>query len=82
VDGFSVHTALDEATLQQVTQAAGGTYYAAQGGQDPEDVYASLTPELVVKPETMEITSLFAGAGILSLLVGSLFSMMWFGRLL
>jgi Ca-activated chloride channel family protein len=82
VDGFSVHTALDEATLQQITEAAGGTYYPAQGEQDETQVYASLTPELVVKPEAMEITAVFAGAGILILLVGSLFSMLWFGRLL
>ena len=82
VDGFSVHTALDEATLQQITGAAGGTYYAAQDEQNPKEVYASLTPELVVKTEAMEITSVLAGASILILLVGSLFSTLWFGRLL
>jgi Ca-activated chloride channel family protein len=82
VDGFSVHTALDEGTLRQITQAAGGTYYPAQGEQDRAQVYASLTPQLVVKPEAMEITSVFAGASILILLVGSLFSMLWFSRLL
>jgi Ca-activated chloride channel family protein len=81
VDGFSVHTALDEITLQQIVQAAGGTYYPGQGEQDPQEVYANLTPELVIKPETMEITSIFAGASILILLVGSLFSMFWFNRL-
>jgi Ca-activated chloride channel family protein len=82
LDGFSVHTALDEAALQQITQAAGGTYYPTQGEQDLEQVYASLTPQLVVKPEAMEITSVLAGASILILLVGSLFSMLWFNRLL
>jgi Ca-activated chloride channel family protein len=82
VDGFSVHTALDEATLQQITEAAGGTYYPAQSEQDPKEVYAGLTPGLVLKPEAMEITSVLAGAGILILLVGSLFSMLWFSRLL
>ena len=81
LDGFMVHTALDEATLQQITQVAGGTYYAAQGEQDPRAVYANLTPQLVVKSDKMEITALFAGAGILVLLVGSLFSMLWFNRL-
>jgi Ca-activated chloride channel family protein len=81
VDGFTVHTALDESTLQQIAQEAGGTYYPAQGEQDPSQVYASLTPELVVKPEAMEITSLFAGGSILILLLGSLFSMLWFNRL-
>ena len=82
VDGFSVHTALDEAALQQITQAAGGTYYPAQGEQDLRQVYGNLTPQLVVKPEDMEITSVLAGASILMLLMGSLFSMLWFNRLL
>lgn len=82
VDGFRVHTALDEAALQQITQAAGGTYYPAQGEQDPKQVYASLVPRLRVKPEVMEVTSVFAGASILTLLVGSLLSMVWFRRLL
>lgn len=87
LDGFSVHTALDEGLLQQVTGTAGGQYYpgqseSGQGGRDPKQVYASLTPQLVVKPEAMEITSVFAGAGITLLLVGSLFSLLWFNRLL
>ena len=82
VDGYSVHTALDEGTLQQIAQAAGGAYYAAQSEADPAEVYANLSPELVVKTESMEITSVLAGGSILILLVSSLFSMLWFGRLL
>jgi Ca-activated chloride channel family protein len=80
LDGFSVHTALDEATLQQITETAGGAYYPTSGEQDLEQVYASLTPQLVVKPETMEITSVLAGASILIMLTGSLFSLLWFNR--
>lgn len=80
VDGYRVHTALDEATLQQITQVAGGTYYPAQGNTDPKQVYASLTPQVVIRPEFMEITAIFAGASIVLLLVGSLFSIVWFRR--
>lgn len=81
LDGFVVHTALNEAVLQQITQTAGGTYYAAQSEQDPQAVYANLAPQLVVKTENMEITALLAGASIMILLVGSLLSMLWFNRL-
>jgi Ca-activated chloride channel homolog len=81
VDGFSVHTALDEAQLQQITAAARGTYYPAQSEQDPKQVYANLTPQLVVKPQAMEITGVLAGASILALLAGSLVSVFWFNRL-
>ncbi len=81
LEGFSVHTALDEAALQQIIETAGGSYYAAQGEQDPQAVYANLSPELVVKEDTMEITSIFSGAGILLLLVGTGVSLVWFNRL-
>jgi Ca-activated chloride channel homolog len=81
VDGYSVHTALDENALQQIAEATGGTYYPFGPDQDPKKVYASLTPALVIKPEAMEITSVLAGAGIAILLVGSLFSILWFNRI-
>jgi Ca-activated chloride channel family protein len=80
-DGFNVHTALNEALLQQITAAAGGTYFAAGGAQEMEQVYTHLTPEVAVKPEKMEITALFSGAGIALLMLGSLLSMAWFNRL-
>lgn len=82
VDGFSIHTALDEATLQQVTELAGGTYVAAQSEPDLRQVYSRLTPELVIKPEALEMTGVLAGVSMVMLLVGSLFSMRWFNRLL
>jgi Ca-activated chloride channel family protein len=81
VDGFSVHTALDENTLIQVSEATGGAYYPFGPDQDPKKVYASLVPGLVIKPEAMEITSVLAGAGIAILLVGGLFSITWFNRI-
>jgi Ca-activated chloride channel family protein len=82
VDGFTVHTALDEGSLTQIAETAGGAYHPTAGEEDLKEVYASLTPELVVKPEAMEVTSVFAGAGIVMLLIGSLLSMLWFNRLL
>jgi Ca-activated chloride channel family protein len=81
LDGFIVHTALNETILQQITQVGGGTYYAAQSDGDPQAVYANLAPQLVVKTEKMEITALLAGVSILVLLVGSMFSLLWFNRL-
>lgn len=81
LDGFNVHTALDEGTLQQVTDASGGAYFPGQSDTDPKEVYAKLTPQLVVKPQTMEVTSIFAGAGIALMLAASLLSMLWFNRL-
>ena len=81
LDGFIVHTAMNEAMLQQITQVGGGKYYPASGESDPKAVFANLTPQLVIKAEKMELTALLAGASILVLLVGSLFSLLWFNRL-
>ena len=79
-NGFTVHTQLDEATLQQISQITGGTYYNAESEEDLLNIYDNLNPQLVIKPEKMEVTPLFAGAGILVLLIGGAFSLLWFGR--
>ena len=81
INGFTVHTQLDEATLQQISQLTGGTYFNAESAQDLRAIYDNLDTQLVVKPEKTEVTSIFAGASILVLLIGGLFSLLWFSRL-
>ncbi len=80
INGFNVFTRLDEATLQQISQLTGGTYYNAQSAQDLLNIYQNLDTQLVIKPEKTEVTSLFAGASILVFLVGGVFSLLWFSR--
>jgi Ca-activated chloride channel family protein len=82
VDGFSVQTSLNEESLARIADAGRGTYHPTADQEDLKEVYANLTPELVVKPEAMEVTSVFAGAGIALLVIGSVLSMLWFNRLL
>ena len=81
IDGFMVHTQLDEGMLQQISLITSGTYYNAQSEQDLDKIYSNIRPQLVVKPEKMEVTSLFAGVSILVLLIGGAFSLGWFSRL-
>ena len=81
VNGFTVHTKLDEATLQQIAQITGGTYYNANSKEALLKIYDNLDPQLVVKPEKTEVTSIFAGASVLVLLIAGLYSLLWFGRL-
>jgi Ca-activated chloride channel family protein len=80
INGFNVFTKLDEATLQQISQLTGGTYYNAQSAQDLLNIYQNLDTQLVIKPEKTEVTSLFAGASILVFLMGGVFSLLWFSR--
>ncbi|MEP7289508.1 MAG: VWA domain-containing protein [Chloroflexota bacterium] len=81
VDGFTIHTQLDEATLQQISQLTGGAYYNADNEQDLRSIYDHLNTELVVKPEKTEITSILAGISIFIMLIGGIFSLLWFSRL-
>jgi Ca-activated chloride channel family protein len=81
VNGFTVHTQLDEAMLQQISQLTGGAYYNAENEQDLLKIYDNLNPQLVIKPEKTEVTSIFAGTSILLLLAGGVFSLLWFSRL-
>lgn len=80
VEGFTIHTQLDEAMLQQISQITGGTYYNAENEEDLLSIYDNLNPTLVVKPEEMEVTSILAGISILFLLIGGAISLLWFGR--
>ncbi len=82
VNGFTVHTSLDESTLRQIAQTTGGTYYNAQSAQQLVDIYSHLDPTLVVKPQETELTALFAGASAIFFLIGGLFSLLQFGRVL
>jgi Ca-activated chloride channel family protein len=81
VGGFKVHTQLDEATLQQVATVTGGSYFSADSAQDLTKVYSDLGSRLVVKPQVIEVTAIFAGGGTLLLLLGALSSLLWLGRL-
>ena len=81
INGFIIHSQLDEALLQQISLLTDGAYYSAENEQDLRTIYENLDPQLVIKPEKMEVTSIFAGASILVLLIGGAFSLLWFSRL-
>ncbi len=81
INGFTLHTQLYEDPLKQISQITGGTYYNAQSTEELIKIYDNLNTQISIKPEKTELTSIFAGAGILVLLVGGLFSLLWFGRL-
>lgn len=80
VNGFQVHTQLDAALLQGVADTTGGTYFYAQDQPTLNSIYANLDSNLVLKPQATEITSIFAGVGLLALLLGSATSLAWLGR--
>lgn len=80
VEGFRVHSRLDEPMLRQIAAVTDGTYHVAADPDQLQSVYDSVNPRLVIKPEAMEVTSLFAGAAILILLAGAVTSLLVLGR--
>jgi Ca-activated chloride channel family protein len=82
VEGMSIHTQMNEAMLTQIADTSGGQYYFAGDENNLELIYDDLKPTLSIKPDEMELTSLFAGFGMLIFLVGGALSFLWFGRVL
>jgi Ca-activated chloride channel family protein len=80
VEGFTVHTQLDEGMLNAVSQITGGQYYNAANEDDLFRIYNDLEPKLSLKREDTEITFLFAALGMLAFLIGGVLSLFWFGR--
>jgi Ca-activated chloride channel homolog len=80
IEGFRVHSQLDEGVLRQIADVTHGAYYAAADPASLDAVYHGVETRLVIRPEPMEVTSLFAGAGLLVLLVGGIASLVWLGR--
>ncbi len=81
IDGFQVHTQLDEATLRQISDATGGTYYNATDAQQLISIYDHLDTQLIAKPELTELTSLFAGGAALLMAAAVMVSLVGLGRL-
>lgn len=81
LDGFTVHTRLDEELLKQISDITNGAYYHAADENDLQKIYDNLTPQLIVKTEKTEITSIVAGAGLFLLVIGGALSLYWFNRL-
>jgi Ca-activated chloride channel homolog len=81
IEGFNVFTQLNEGLLKDIAGLTEGKYYYAANESALHDIYKNLDVQFVVKPEKMEITSLLAGLSFITLIVGSVFSLVWLGRI-
>jgi Ca-activated chloride channel family protein len=80
LNGFTVHTQLDEASLQQIADTTGGAYYAAADAASLLSIYDHLDTNLVVRQEDIELTAIVAAVGLVLLVLGGLASLRWLGR--
>lgn len=81
VNGFTVHTKVDEAALQQISAITDGLYFNAETEEDLRVIYENIEPHLRVNQEETEVTAVFAGLGILVFLIGGMLSLLWFGHI-
>lgn len=80
VEGFRVHSRLDEGSLRQIADMTAGTYYPASEPDQLAAIYDDIETRFVIRPEATEITSFVAAAGLGLLLLGALGGLRWLGR--
>lgn len=80
VDGQLVLVPFDARLLQQIAQRTGGAYLEIARAEELRKVYRQLGRAIGWERRRTEVTSLLAGAAGLFMLVGAMFSMVWFRR--
>jgi Ca-activated chloride channel family protein len=77
----TVPVPLDPQELEQIASVSGARSFTAGDTNQLKAVYVHLAAQLGHKQVKHEITASFAGGGLVLLLVGSVLSLFWFGRL-
>lgn len=72
----------DPPSLRRIAQATGGRFFDAPDATKLEEVYRELGTRLAKHEQREELTSLFAGAGAIVLLLSGALSTAWFRRAL
>ena len=83
IDGFSIATALDEELLKQVAEVTDGTLRAGERRRGAQGHLRVDRPRAQARRRSRrEVTALFAAGGGLLLALGSVLSIVWFGRVI
>ena len=72
----------DPGSLKEIARVSRGKAYTAGSTNRLEEIYEQLGSELGHRKEKRQITSVFAGGGLVLLLTGMAMSMRYFGRLI
>ncbi len=81
IQGRTVRTRLDEATLKQIAEITDGQYFNASNAEDLRAVYENLTTQLVFRNEKTEVTALFTALAAILSVVAAALSLLWFQRI-
>ncbi len=80
--GFQMRAQLDEDALKKISDMTRGRYFHAASAEDLKAVYSVLSKQLIMETKEMEITSFFAAAAALLMMLSAGLSLAWFGRIL
>jgi len=72
----------DPASLARIARASGGEAFTAETASGLAGVYERLGSQLAHRDEQRQVTSAFAGGGLLLLLGAAATSLRWFGRII
>lgn len=81
LNGFHVHSQLNEPLLQQIATVTSGTYYGTEATDSLTAVYDAIQPTVTVQPQTIELTGIAAGLAMVLLAAGVAASLVLLGRL-
>ena len=80
--GFQMRAQIDEEALKKIADQTRGRYFHAASADELKAVYSVLSKQLIIETQEMEITSFFAAAAALLMMVSAGLSLAWFGRIL
>jgi len=75
--GGGFRRGIDEATLKQVADMTGGTYYSAESAGELQNVFQNLPTYLITRHEIMEISVAFTAIGALLAAMAIGLSLIW-----
>jgi len=78
--GFSIATALDSSTLKQLATLTDGSYHPSTDSGAVSAITRSIKLHFTLVSQHTEVTALFCAIAIAFLLLGSLASLRWLGR--
>ena len=81
IQGRSVRTRLDEATLKQIAEQTEGQYFNASNEKDLRAVYENLSTQLVFRQQKTEITAILTAIAAVFSMIAAALSLFWFNRI-
>jgi len=82
VDGYRLHTALDEQTLRSISQTTGGTYHPASNADELNGVASTINLRLTVANQELPLAGAFIALALALLAVGAVLTIFRSGRVI